>query len=52
MFQGVVFQGAKCAEVQSVLKSKVFCGVKCVDKESELGCKVYHATWKQSVRQL
>ena len=39
-----MFQGAKCAEVQSVLKSKVFWGVKCVDKESELGCKVYHAT--------
>ena len=44
-----MFKGARCAEVQSVLRSKVCQGVKWVEKESELGCKVYHAILKQSV---
>ena len=43
-----MFKGARCAEVQSVLRSKVCQGVKWVEKESELGCKVYHATLKCS----
>ena len=45
-----MFQGAKYAEVQSVMRSKVYQRVKCVEKKSELGCsKVYHATLKPSV---